>query len=104
MTENHTFEQVKKSLQDAGIYFVRILWCDNANIIRGKAVHLGMLSHYFEHGVGISAGQEGIPVMYDAVVPETGLGSVGEIRLVPDWCSLTPLPSTFRSLNCDIYR
>jgi glutamine synthetase len=39
MTENHTFEQVKKSLQDAGIYFVRILWCDNANIIRGKAVH-----------------------------------------------------------------
>ncbi|MGH7999837.1 MAG: glutamine synthetase family protein, partial [Brasilonema sp.] len=54
--------------------------------------HLGMLSHYFEHGVGISAGQQGIPVMYDAVIPETGLGPVGEIRLVPDWSSLTPLP------------
>ncbi|MBP5977108.1 hypothetical protein HW132_31395 [Brasilonema sp. CT11] len=92
MTENHTFEQVKKSLLDAGIYFVRILWCDNANIIRGKAVHVGMLSHYFEHGVGISAGQQGLPVMYDAVVPETGLGPIGEIRLVPDWSTLTPLP------------
>lgn len=92
MTENHTFEQVKKSLEEAEIRFVRVLWCDNANIIRGKAVHLGMLSHYFEHGVGISAGQQGLPVMYDAVVPESGLGPVGEIRLVPDWSSLTPLP------------
>ncbi|ARV59050.1 glutamine synthetase [Nostocales cyanobacterium HT-58-2] len=92
MSENNTFEKVKKSLQDAGTRFVRILWCDNANIIRGKAVHVGMLSHYFEHGVGISAGQQGVPVMYDAVVPETGLGPVGEIRLVPDWSSLTLLP------------
>lgn len=51
-----------------------------------------MLSHYLEHGVGISAGQQGVPVMYDAVVPESGLGPVGEIRLVPDWSSLTALP------------
>jgi glutamine synthetase len=92
MAEKHIDKTVKKSLRDTNINFVRILWCDNANIIRGKAVHVGMLSHYFEHGVGISAGQQGIPVMYDAVVPETGLGPVGEIRLVPDWSSLTPLP------------
>jgi glutamine synthetase len=92
MAENNTFEQVKTFLQDAGIRFVRILWCDNANIIRGKAVHVGRLSHYFEHGVGISAGQQGVPVMYDAVVPDSGLSPVGEIRLVPDWSSLIPLP------------
>lgn len=85
-------QEVTKSLEATGVRFVRILWCDNANIIRGKAVHLGMLSHYLEHGVGISAGQQGVPVMYDAVVLESGLGPVGEIRLVPDWSSLTPLP------------
>jgi glutamine synthetase len=30
--------------------------------------------------------------MYDSVVPESGLGPVGEVRLVPDWATFTPLP------------
>ncbi len=92
MTANTSFTKIRISLQEAGIKFVRILWCDNANIIRGKAVHLEMLSDYFEHGVGICVGQQGVPVMYDAVVPESGLGPVGEVRLVPDWSTLTLLP------------
>ncbi|MDJ0596317.1 MAG: glutamine synthetase family protein [Pleurocapsa sp. MO_226.B13] len=92
MAGNIKFKKVKKTLEQAGIKFVRILWCDNANIIRGKAVHLNLLSDYFEHGVGISAGQQGVPVMYDAVLPETGLSPVGEVRLVPDWSTLKMLP------------
>ena len=92
MAGNIKFKKVRKTLQQAGIKFIRILWCDNANIIRGKAVHIDMLSHYFNHGVGISAGQQGVPVMYDAVMPETGLSPVGEIRLVPDWSTLKMLP------------
>ncbi len=51
-----------------------------------------MLSSYFDHGVGIAAGQQGIPVMYDAVIPDTGLSPVGEVRLVPDWSTLKLLP------------
>jgi glutamine synthetase len=76
------------SLAAADVKFIRILWCDNANVIRGKAVHIGALARHVEHGVGISAAQQAIPVMYDAVVPESGLGPVGEIRLVPDWSTL----------------
>ena len=92
MAGNIKFKKVKKILDRADIKFVRILWCDNANIIRGKAVHLDLLPEYFNHGVGISAGQQGIPVMYDAVIPETGLSPVGEVRLVPDWSTLNLLP------------
>lgn len=93
MTGNHQFKKVRKTLERAGIKFVRILWCDNANIIRGKAVHLNLLDReYFNYGVGISAGQQGVPVMYDAVIPETGLSPVGEVRLVPDWSTLKILP------------
>ncbi|KYC35088.1 glutamine synthetase [Scytonema hofmannii PCC 7110] len=92
MVEKNNFQETRKFLEETRVKFVRFLWCDNANIIRGKAVHIDMLSHYFEHGVGISVGQQGVPVMYDAVVPETDLGPVGEIRLVPDWSSLKPLP------------
>lgn len=92
MVERKYFKKIHKYLEENDVKFVRIIWCDNANIIRGKAVHLGMLAHYFEHGVGISIGQQGVPVMYDAVVPETNLGPVGEVSLVPEWSSLKPLP------------
>ena len=92
MAGNIKFKKVKKILEQAGIKFVRILWCDNANIIRGKAVHLNLLSEYFKYGVGISSAQQGVPVMYDSVIPETGLSPVGEVRLVPDWSTLKILP------------
>ncbi|MBW4562008.1 MAG: hypothetical protein KME32_12800 [Mojavia pulchra JT2-VF2] len=44
MAEHHTFKKIRKSLEETGVKFVRILWCDNANIIRGKAVHIEIWS------------------------------------------------------------
>ncbi|MDX2214132.1 MAG: glutamine synthetase family protein [Oculatellaceae cyanobacterium bins.114] len=79
-------------LQSQGTRFVRILWCDNANVIRGKAFHVGFLSEHQDHGIGISMAQQAIPVMYDAVAAESGLGPVGEVWLTPDWSTLTALP------------
>jgi len=43
---------LKQILQAAGIKFVRILWCDNANIIRAKAAHIDYLEEYIDNGVG----------------------------------------------------
>jgi len=85
-------EDLKQKLKDGGIKFVRILWCDNANVIRAKAAHVDYLEEYIDNGVGITMAQMALPVMYDAVVPETGLGPVGEVRLMPDWSTLTLLP------------
>lgn len=85
-------DTIYKSLQASRVQFIRVLWCDNANIIRGKAMHIGALSQLVDYGVGISAAQQAIPVMYDAVVAETGLSPVGEIRLIPDWNTLSVLP------------
>jgi len=39
-------ENLRNSLEAAGVRFVRVTWCDNANIIRAKAVHVGVLEHY----------------------------------------------------------
>ena len=83
---------LKQRLKDAGIKFVRIIWCDNANVIRAKAAHVDYLQDYIDNGVGITMAQMALPVMYDSVVPETGLGPVGEVRLMPDWSTLTILP------------
>jgi glutamine synthetase len=81
-----------QTLQAAGTRFVRVVWCDNANVIRAKALHVDALPRSREHGVGITVAQQALPVMGDAVVPGAGLGPVGEVRLVPDWPTLTALP------------
>ena len=85
-------DQFFSSLDRNNIRFVRIVWCDNCNVIRAKAVHRSRLSHYLTHGVGITQAEQAFAVMTDAPVAGTGLGPVGEVRLVPDWTTITPLP------------
>lgn len=80
------------SLQAAKTRWIRILWCDNANIIRGKAFHLNVLDDHRDYGIGIAMAQQAVPAMYDAVAPNSGLTPVGEVWLVPDWASLRLLP------------
>ena len=81
-----------KAFSTSGLRFVRVLWCDNANVIRGKAIHASVLTDYVTHGVGITAAQQALPVMGDLVIAESGLGPVGEIRLIPDWDTFAALP------------
>lgn len=93
-------QNLRTFVQERHIRFVRVAWCDNANVIRAKAIHSGVLGDYLEHGVGISAGQQGVPVMVDAVVPDSGLGPVGEIRVVPDPTTLVQLPYAPTHARC----
>lgn len=84
-------EEVSALLKEAGVDFLRVLWCDNANVIRSKAISLSLLNDNFEYPVGISAAQQAVPVMFDGVVNNGGLGPVGEIYLKPDYKTLTLL-------------
>lgn len=81
-----------QALEASGARFVRFVWCDNANVIRAKAVHINCGVPALKSGVGITTAMQAVPVMYDAVVAESGLGAVGEVRLMPDWDTLTLLP------------
>jgi glutamine synthetase len=84
--------RLSKLLEQQNTRFIRILWCDNANIIRGKAFHVGFLQEHWQQGIGISMAQQAIPAMYDAVAANSGLGPVGEVWLVPDWSTFNLLP------------
>lgn len=81
----------KDGISNSETRFIRVVWCDNANIIRAKAVHVDSIK---DDGisVGISRAQQGVPVMYDGVVDGSGLDPVGEITLNGDLSTLTPLP------------
>jgi glutamine synthetase len=79
-------------LYDASVRWVRIVWCDHAGLIRAKAAHRRLLEDGLPDGVGITVAQQALPVMFDAVAPDSGLGPVGEARLIPDWSTLAMLP------------
>ena len=85
-------DDIVRHLTEHAIRFVRVLWCDNANVVRGKAVHVRALERHMDHGVGITSAQQAMPVMYDAPAPGSGLGPVGEVRLMPDWATMHALP------------
>jgi glutamine synthetase len=90
----------EKKIVNPETRFIRVLWCDNANIIRAKAIHANNLklpdsndlTDNTDISVGISRAQQGVPVIYDGVVAESGLDPVGEITLKGDMSTLTPLP------------
>lgn len=85
-------DSVFKLLCDRHIRFIRLLWCDNGNVIRGKAFHRSTFEEHRQHGIGISMAQQAIPATADVVVPNSGLGPVGEVWLTPDWGTLAVLP------------
>ena len=83
---------VLERLDTAAIRWVRIVWCDHAGLIRAKAAHRRLLEDGLPDGVGMTVAQQALPVMFDAVAPDSGLGPVGEARLIPDWRTLAVLP------------
>lgn len=71
--------------------FLRILWCDNGNMIRSKALRLNK-TDISEAVVGISRAQQGVPVVYDGVAPDAPLDPVGEVYLSADISTIRKLP------------
>jgi glutamine synthetase len=74
----------------ADIDFIRIIWCDNANIIRAKAIYRNP-DKKTDYYVGISEAQQAISSR-GTVVKESGLSPVGEVQLMGDPTSFTSLP------------
>ncbi|MBY0356390.1 MAG: glutamine synthetase family protein [Candidatus Obscuribacterales bacterium] len=74
-----------------GIKFVRFLFCDTGNIIRGKASGMASLSERLQSGIGIVKGALSTN-MLDQMQTSTGYGANGEVRLVPDLATLKTLP------------
>ncbi|MEI7827819.1 MAG: glutamine synthetase [Euryarchaeota archaeon] len=75
------------------ITMLRILWCDNANLIRAKSLCLDAKSTpALEAYVGISEAMQALPVMYDIPAEGAGLSTVGEVHLTADLSSIVSLP------------
>ena len=76
--------------KDAGVHLVSFLYCDNAGIIRTKSTHVSALAGRMTSGIGFTKAQQAVRDG-DVMETVTGMGPVGEFRLIPD-------PSTFQVL------
>ena len=75
---------------EAGLRFVRFLWCGNDGTVRAKASARNGLEGRLRSGIGLTVAMQAMNAL-DQLQPVPGMGPVGEVRLVPD-------PETFRVL------
>jgi glutamine synthetase len=82
--------------RQAGVKLVRFLYCGNDGVIRGKTVFIEALDAALESGLGLTVAMQSF-TMLDRLVPGGTFGPVGEIRLVPDLETFSPLPYSPKS-------
>jgi glutamine synthetase len=98
-------DEVLTHVQAEGVRLVRFLYCDNANVVRGKTAHAGALADFIDAGIGLTVAMQGF-TLTEHIAAGSALGAVGEIRLVPDpatFAVLPYLPDQARMM-CDMIR
>src|SRR5215212_3447419 len=75
----------------ADVRLVRFMYCDNAGLIRGKAMHVDALAPYLRAGVSLPASMQTLNLL-DRQAPDAGLDEPGDVRLVPDPSTFTVIP------------
>jgi glutamine synthetase len=89
LTDVQVDELVRQARQ-ADVRLVRFLYCDNAGLIRGKAVHVDALATHLRSGVHLPMAMQTLNLLDQlSSVPELGMS--GDVRLVPDSATFTPL-------------
>src|SRR5918993_4293157 len=88
--EREAQENVEQTLPE-GTLWVRFVFVDHAGIPKTKAVYRDSFIERARAGVGLAKGVLALDPS-GALHPASGLSPVGEVRLVPDLSSLTPLP------------
>lgn len=96
-------DEVLARVRAEGVRQVRFLYCDNANIVRGKAAHAGALADFIEDGIGLTVAMQAF-CLTEHLAPGSALGPVGEVRLVPDPATFAILPYAFGEARmlCDM--
>jgi glutamine synthetase len=84
-------DDIARRVADENIGLVRFLYTDNGGIVRGKAASARQISARIESGIGHTVAMMAMSMM-DELQPVDGMGPVGEVRIMPDVSTYTPLP------------
>ncbi|MGI8550137.1 MAG: glutamine synthetase family protein [Dehalococcoidia bacterium] len=96
-------DEIIERVQRDAVRLIRFLYCDNANIVRGKAVLASGLLDFIQAGIGLTVAMQGF-TLTERIATGSSVGPVGEVRLVPDLATYVPLPYTpgQASMLCDM--
>src|SRR6266700_6307673 len=83
--------RVTARAHEESISLTWFLYADHGGIIRGKAASAAMLPARMVTGIGHTVAMMAMS-MLDQLQPVEGMGPVGEVRLMPDPATFTPLP------------
>ena len=78
----------KSKLEAHDIRWVRFVWSDLANRIRGEAIHIDAIDSVASSGPAFTEGLMGLMLLWDQVAPDSGLSPVGQVWARPDWSTL----------------
>jgi glutamine synthetase len=97
-------EDVLAQASRENLRLVRFLYCDHANVIRGKAAHASALADFLQSGIGLTVAMQAF-TLTEHIAKGTHLGATGEIRLMPDPRTFTVLPYAQREARilCDMH-
>jgi glutamine synthetase len=92
-TKNHLTEaqEVIALAKRSQVRLVRVLYCDNAGLMRTKAVWIDDLPTRMKGGIDFPLAQQALTA-FDVPAQVEGMGPVGEFRLVPDPSTFVVLP------------
>lgn len=98
-----TKDEVLETANKFGINLVRFLYVDLSSMVRGKSTSVPRLKDRIDTGIGLVKGQLAMNSL-DKPQSDTGLGAIGEVRMVPDLDTFTVLPyvGTTASMMCDL--
>jgi glutamine synthetase len=101
--QKRTKEDVLETSNKFGVNLVRFLYVDFCSMVRGKSTSLPRLKDRIDTGIGLVKGQLAMNSL-DKPQADTGLGAIGEVRMVPDLDTFTVLPyvGTTASAICDL--
>ena len=90
--------------QTAEVRSVRFLYCDHANVVRGKTAHASALADCLQSGIGLTVAMQAF-TLTEHLAAGTHLSPVGEIRLVADPRTFALLPYSPREARmlCDMH-
>jgi glutamine synthetase len=84
--------EVKRRLVERGIRFIRYLYVDLDNVIRGRVSRVESFEADAEGGLTLARVMQSGFTVFDQLVPTSSFGPAGEVRLMPDLGTLRPLP------------
>ena len=86
-----TADELLATVEDRGVRLVRFLWCGNDGTVRAKASARHGLAGRLGSGIGLTVAMQAMSSL-DQLQPVSGMGPVGEVRLVPDLETFRVLP------------